>query len=143
MAKDENEKHFVGQIAQKAFIENDKGQVLLVQYPEGDSSAGLWDLPGGRLNEGESAIDGLKREVLEEVGAEITVNEIIATHPRVINETFRLFIVVYRASFVDPTLTLVPEAGEIGKIEWKDKSEFTSLPLIDRNYPEMLKAFLV
>ena len=143
MAKDENEKHFVGQIAQKAFIENDKGQVLLVQYPEGDSSAGLWDLPGGRLNEGESSLEGLKREVLEEVGAEITVNEIIATHPRVINETFRLFIVVYRATLSDPLVTLIPEEGEIAKLEWHDKERFAKLPLLNNDYPEILKAFLV
>lgn len=34
-------------------------------------------LPGGRVNERESVIDALKREVLEEVGIEITVGDLM------------------------------------------------------------------
>jgi|GEM_PF-3104397 8-oxo-dGTP diphosphatase len=38
-----------------------------------DALDGDWDLPGGRINEGESAEDALKREVREEVGIEVSV----------------------------------------------------------------------
>jgi ADP-ribose pyrophosphatase YjhB (NUDIX family) len=44
--------HFVGKVAQKALIEKD-GKILFVQYPVGDAAEGLWDLPGGRLNQSE------------------------------------------------------------------------------------------
>jgi|SRR6185437_3367029 len=142
MAKVENEKHFVGQIAQKAFIENEQGQVLLVQYPDDDPAGGVWDLPGGRLNEGEEPANGLTREVFEETGAEVSIQEIIATSTRVVSPTFQLFIVIYRATLSDPAAVLMPEEGEIAALKWHDKKDLALLPLIDANYLTMLSKHL-
>ena len=144
MAKIENEVHFEGQIAQKAFIENDAGQVLLVQYPfDENPAAGKWDLPGGRLNINESPLDGVKREVHEEIGAEIIVDGIITTAVNVVTETFKLYIVVYRAKLVNPMVPLVAEENEIGKIEWHDKEDLLTLPMLNTVYTEALKANLL
>jgi len=144
MAKLENETHFVGQIAQKAFIENDKGQVLLVQYPfDENPAAGKWDLPGGRLNINESPHDGLKREVHEEIGAEINVEEIITTAVNVVTDTFKLYVVVYRATLVNPMVPLVAEENEIGKIEWHDKKDLLTLSMLNNVYSEAFKANLL
>jgi 8-oxo-dGTP pyrophosphatase MutT (NUDIX family) len=142
MAKIENEKHYVGVVAQKAIIENDKGQVLLVQYPAGDPAAGLWDFPGGRLNEGESSIEGIKREVLEEIGVEINIDGIMATG---INKgpVFTSFFVIYKASLVDPKQSFVKEDGEIEAIEWKDKKEVFTLPFSAPGFRDALKDILV
>lgn len=141
MASDDYHKHFLGQIAQKAFIEKDD-RVLLVQYPPGDRAAGLWDLPGGRLHEGEEPHEGLKREVLEEIGAPISVGEILGVGVNVVRADFKLFYVIYRAELADPTQALRPEAGEIGAIEWKPKVEFLTLPAIYTGYPEILRSYL-
>jgi 8-oxo-dGTP pyrophosphatase MutT (NUDIX family) len=66
-----NETHFLGQVAQKVLIERD-GKFLFLRYPSHDVRvAGCYDIPGGRLNEGEAPLDGLRREVFEEVGAQI------------------------------------------------------------------------
>jgi len=141
MANNDYHKHFTGQIAQKAFIEKD-GKVLLVQYPEGDSAAGLWDLPGGRLHEGETPKEGLKREVLEEIGAPIVVKEILGTGVNIVRSDFKFYYVIYRASLVDPSQELVPEQGEIGTIEWKPKAEFLTLPAIYVGYADILRPYL-
>jgi 8-oxo-dGTP pyrophosphatase MutT (NUDIX family) len=144
MAKVENEKHFLAYIAQKALIENDKGQILLVQYPSDDhSAAGKWDLPGGRLNENETALEGLTREVFEEIGADIQVEGILATGAKEITPAFKLFFVIYKASLSHPEKALVAEEGEIGKIEWHDKADFFTLPIIGNGYQEALKDILV
>ena len=37
--------------------------------------AGLWELPGGKVAPGESDAAGLARELLEELGVEVTVGE--------------------------------------------------------------------
>lgn len=142
MATDDHDKHFVGQIAQKALIEKD-GKILLVQYPEGDVVAGTWDLPGGRLHRGETSLEGVKREVQEEIGAEIEIGGILATGVNVVRDDFQLFFVIYRAALKNPDQALIPEVGEIGNIEWRDKKDFFTLPIIFSGYQEALKAFLV
>lgn len=144
MAKDskKDEIHFVGQIAQKALIEKD-GKVLLVLYPAGDLAAGTWDLPGGRLNMGETAIEGLKREVKEEIGADIEMHGIVGTGVNIVSDTFRLYVVVYRCTLSDPAAELMPEAGEIEKVEWRDIKDILTLPMINQVYKEVLKEKLV
>lgn len=57
-------------------IEN--GRLLLAQRPDGDSLAGLWELPGGKVEPGESAQECLERELLEELDMTSAAGEEIA-----------------------------------------------------------------
>jgi 8-oxo-dGTP diphosphatase len=43
-------------------------RVLIAQRPAGKHMAGRWELPGGKLDPGETAIEGLRRELAEELG---------------------------------------------------------------------------
>lgn len=56
-------------VAAAALI-NDKKEVLLAQRPEGKSMAGLWEFPGGKVEEGETPEFALMRELEEELGIE-------------------------------------------------------------------------
>jgi A/G-specific adenine glycosylase len=47
------------------------GRFLFQQRPPGGLLAGLWEFPGGKLEPGESLSAALRREVREELGAEI------------------------------------------------------------------------
>jgi len=59
-------------VAACALIDPD-GRVLLAQRPEGKPMAGLWEFPGGKVENGERPEDCLMRELKEELG--ITVRE--------------------------------------------------------------------
>ena len=47
------------------------GDVLLGCRPAGKPFAGYWEFPGGKVEQGESVLDALKREFEEEVGVQI------------------------------------------------------------------------
>ncbi|WP_329742527.1 (deoxy)nucleoside triphosphate pyrophosphohydrolase [Dyella sp. A6] len=48
-----------------------QGRVLLAQRPPGKHLAGAWEFPGGKLEPGESPLQGLARELREELGVAI------------------------------------------------------------------------
>lgn len=52
------------------------GRLLIARRPQGGHLAGFWELPGGKLEAGESPWQGLARELSEEIGIRIT-----AGHP--------------------------------------------------------------
>ncbi len=54
-------------VAAVALVDADR-RVLIAQRPEGKSLAGLWEFPGGKLEEGETPEQALIRELEEELG---------------------------------------------------------------------------
>jgi len=48
------------------------GDVLLSRRKPGDTHAGRWEFPGGKLRAGEDAASALKRELREELSLEVT-----------------------------------------------------------------------
>jgi len=59
-------------VAACALIDAD-GRVLIAERPPGRTMAGLWEFPGGKVENGERPEETLIRELEEELG--ITVNE--------------------------------------------------------------------
>lgn len=52
-----------------------QGRYLLGQRPAGKPYAGYWEVPGGKIESGESVFAALKREMQEELGIEIESSE--------------------------------------------------------------------
>lgn len=56
-------------VAVGAVVRNDRGEILLIERTDN----GLWALPGGAQEIGESVTDAVRREVREETGIEVEV----------------------------------------------------------------------
>jgi len=59
-------------VAACALVDTD-GRVLLAQRPEGKQLAGRWELPGGKVEPGETPEQCLIRELQEEIGIETDI----------------------------------------------------------------------
>ena len=47
------------------------GRILVTERNGDHALAGLWEFPGGKLNDGEESVSALSRELVEELGIEI------------------------------------------------------------------------
>jgi 8-oxo-dGTP diphosphatase len=66
--------------AASALVLDDEGRVLLARRAQ-DPGAGLWDLLGGFVDEGEEPIAALTRELREETGLAIEPDEFLGGYP--------------------------------------------------------------
>ena len=62
----------------KAINESGDPIIFATQRGYGDFKGG-WELPGGKIEEGETPQEALKREIMEELDTEILVGELINT----------------------------------------------------------------
>ncbi|WP_083005681.1 Nudix family hydrolase [Halomonas sp. GT] len=58
-------------VAAAAMISADQKRVLIARRPSNVDQGGLWEFPGGKLAPYETGLEGLKRELHEELGVEI------------------------------------------------------------------------
>ena len=104
------------------FIERDDGALLLVQL----SYRQRWGVPGGLLKRGEEPTDGVRREVLEEVGLQITL---IGEPAVVVDAEARRVDLVFRARVArgDSPDEAKPGSPEIERIGWFPAAQLPEL----------------
>lgn len=67
-------------VAQKALLVNDKGEVLVMKSSDPDGNGNYWDFPGGRMEIGETPLQTLEREINEETGMTVDVTDATLFH---------------------------------------------------------------
>lgn len=75
-----------------------EGRVLLAQRPPGKSMAGLWEFPGGKVEQGETPEAALVRELDEELGVVVDLEAFLpltfASHTY-LEQNFHLLMPLY------------------------------------------------
>jgi|SRR5579863_2794416 8-oxo-dGTP diphosphatase len=95
-------------------------KVLVCQRRRDDSHALKWEFPGGKVEPGESPVQALVRELLEELGVDATVgNECFRTKYRYSSFQDEFQLIFYRAD-VEPTVPLQNLVFE--RFEWSEPS---------------------
>ncbi|NUS04210.1 MAG: NUDIX domain-containing protein [Nonomuraea sp.] len=110
-----------------AIIFDASDRLLLVQrgHPPGE---GLWSVPGGRLEPGETDAAGLRREVLEETGLRVEVGRLAGTVERPGPDGVTYVIRDYLATVTEG----VPVAGDdAADVRWCAQGELALLPLTE------------
>lgn len=75
-------------VAAYAVVLDDEGRLLLAHWNEGRRSA--WTMPGGGLEPGEDPERAARREVKEETGYRVEIDELLGIHSRVIPASRRM-----------------------------------------------------
>lgn len=114
-----------------ALIDAD-GRVLITRRPPGKSMAGLWEFPGGKLEEGETPAQAVIREMHEELSVNITESCLapltFACHDY---PNFHLLL----ALFVCRRWTGNPNASEGQDLKWVQPNRLREFPMPPADEP--------
>ncbi|GAB3880517.1 NUDIX hydrolase [Terrabacter terrigena] len=124
-------------VAAYAVVTSARG-VLLTQFNSQTHVAGDWGLPGGGLDDGESPVDGVHREVWEETGQLIELGDLVAVQsdhwvgraPGGRLEDFHAVRIVYAATCPEPTEVVIHDVGgTTSDARWVSLDELDDYPL--------------
>lgn len=100
---------------------DDRGRLLLIKR-RNEPGAGLWSVPGGRVEPGESDAQALVREMAEETGLTVEAGTLVG---RVLRGPYA--IADYRCTVVGGTLRAGDDAVDA---RWCDAAALAALPLV-------------
>ncbi len=107
---------------------NRQGQVLLIKRDKAPAQ-GLWSVPGGKLEAGESLIECCRREVKEETGLAVEVVSIAAVVDRRI-ENFHYVIVDFLVALLDEQDDIPVAATDVSEARWIGLETIDDYPLV-------------
>ena len=107
-----------------AVITDEVGRVLLAKRPQGTHMAGLWEFPGGKVEDGESYSEALVRELDEELGVLVEVGRPMTFAVHTEND-LEILLLFFSASIAAG----VPAPREGQEIRWVRPDEIKGYPM--------------
>lgn len=106
------------------------GQILCAQRGPGGALGGMWEFPGGKIENGESPRDALIREIDEELHCEITVGDEVTTTRHEYD-----FGVVTLTTFWCELVAGTPTLTEHAEVRWLAPRELDQLEWAPADVP--------
>jgi ADP-ribose pyrophosphatase YjhB (NUDIX family) len=110
-----------------AIVVDERGRLLLIKRGH-EPGAGLWSLPGGRIEPGETDNEALVRELREETGLTVKPGKLVGSVRRPAGDGGVLDIRDYAATVAGGTLNAGDDAADA---RWADVADLVGLALTD------------
>lgn len=109
-----------------AVLINEKGEMLISERPQGKALPGVWELPGGKMEPGETPEISLMRELKEELGIQVREEDLEPlTFASYRYDTFHMIMPLYLCHKWEGT----PHGAEGQNLRWVTYSDLASIPL--------------
>lgn len=96
-------------------LSSDRSRLLLLRQPPGFG----WGLPAGLLERGERPVDGAVRELREETGIDLTVDQVTPAVPSAVVHTGGRWVDTVFVAALDPdSVTLTVDGAEVWDARW-------------------------
>ena len=105
-------------------------RLLIAQRSESMSSALLWEVPGGKVEDGESDQEALKRELKEELAIEVEVHNFVGMSSVVVKKK-EIEMYVYRCVIQKGE----PQAMEHKQLMWASELDLLSVSWAPADIP--------
>ena len=110
-----------------AVVTDEQGRLLMIKRGH-EPGAGLWSIPGGRIEPGETDTEALVREMLEETGLAVQVGPLIGRVQRPGLDGAVIDIRDYAATVTGGTLRPGDDAADA---RWVDRADMGSLEITE------------
>lgn len=115
-------------IGVSGIVFNARHDVLLIKRNQ-PPAKGLWSIPGGRVEAGETLVEACGREIQEETGLEVRVISLVAVVERRL-EQFHYVVIDFLAELVDQCPALPVARTDVSEALWIGMQQMEDFDLV-------------
>lgn len=111
-------------------LENHRGEVLIAKRRQDLTMGGLWEFPGGKIEEGESPRECLVRELKEEMHIDISVGSYVGESIHNY-ERGPIRLIAYKGKILDGSIQLIDH----DEVQWVNPLKLNGINLAPADIP--------
>lgn len=115
-----------------AVIFNDKNEIFISRRKHGKPLAGYWEFPGGKIEDGETPEESIKREIFEELNVEMEVESFLGENIHYYKEySFSVQLLAFTGRIIEGEIILKDHDA----MEWVSVDELQQFQFAPADIP--------